>query len=191
MAQGTRIEQVAKMTASNTEKSRFTFFESYYESISCLPHDDQGDVYAALASYAFTGEDPQFEGSNAGWKQSIFLAIKPNIDASMKQSKTNSSNATKNDRASDEIKSSRKGKDRKRNTNLPLEEDSYSSASVGAAAAEAAPPEACPECGADLIKTETHTSDGRRFYRCERCGSEVVGDREDTKARFGKGSGFG
>ena len=191
------------MTAPNADISRFTFFGSYFEAISKLPDEHQGDFYKALVAYAFTGEEPDFDGADAWAMQALFLAIKPNIDASMKQSRTNASNAAKSDRENDrkndrmsdrkndEIKPSRKGKDRKRNSNLPLEEDSNSSASGGAVTAEAAPPEACPECGADLIKTETHTSDGRRFYRCNRCGSEVVGDREDYKTRFGIGAEYG
>ena len=61
----------------------FTFFESYYKAISTLPEEYQGDAYKAIAAYMFDGTEPSAE---SGLAYTIWLAIKPNLDKSIKRS---------------------------------------------------------------------------------------------------------
>ena len=65
----------------------FTFFESYYKAISTLPEECQGDAYKAIAAYMFDGTEPSAE---SGLAYTIWLAIKPNLDKSIKRSEAGS-----------------------------------------------------------------------------------------------------
>ena len=65
----------------------FTFFESYYKAISTLPEEYQGDAYKAIAAYMFDGTEPSAE---SGLAYTIWLAIKPNLDKSLKRSEAGS-----------------------------------------------------------------------------------------------------
>ena len=65
----------------------FTFFESYYKAISTLPEEYQGDAYKAIAAYMFDGTEPSAE---SGLAYTIWLAIKPNLDKSIKRSEAGS-----------------------------------------------------------------------------------------------------
>lgn len=71
----------------------FTFFESYYKAISTLPEEYQGDAYKAIAAYMFDGTEPSAE---SGLAYTIWLAIKPNLDKSLKRSEAGSKRSNEN-----------------------------------------------------------------------------------------------
>lgn len=73
------------------EAIKFTFFSSYYEAAKLLPESEQGDFLMGLLRYAFDGEEPSFSGA----AQIAFVLVKPNIDSSLKRTKTNTENARK------------------------------------------------------------------------------------------------
>jgi len=70
----------------------FTLYKSYYKSISAIRDDEIltkeqrneviADVFIGMCEYAFENKEPSF----AGIKESIFCAIKPNIDTSKSKS---------------------------------------------------------------------------------------------------------
>ena len=67
------------------EAKKFTFFSSYYDAAKLLPESEQGPFLMGLFAYAFEGAEPEFEGAAA----IAFVLVKPNIDASIKRTKTN------------------------------------------------------------------------------------------------------
>lgn len=68
-----QIRQVKKM-----ERDSFVFYRSFYEAIRRQPKKVQADIYNTIADYALNGTEPT-QASDA--VLSIFLLIKPQIDA--------------------------------------------------------------------------------------------------------------
>ena len=62
----------------------FTFWESYFASGNELSEEEESDLYRAIIRYAFLKEEPTFSGA----LRSVFNAVRPNIDLSVKRSKT-------------------------------------------------------------------------------------------------------
>ena len=59
----------------------FIFFSSYFEAIKELPVKQQGEVYKSIIEYAMEGKEPTLKGA----AKSVFVLIKPYIDASRKK----------------------------------------------------------------------------------------------------------
>lgn len=68
------------MTERDQQRKAFTFFESFYESVSILDDSDQDQFFGALVRYAFTGEYPDKMNP---YLHSLFILAKPNIDKSV------------------------------------------------------------------------------------------------------------
>ena len=62
----------------------FTFWESYFASGNELSKEEESDLYRAIIRYAFLKEEPTFSGI----LKSVFNAMRPNIDLSIKRSET-------------------------------------------------------------------------------------------------------
>ena len=62
----------------------FTFWESYFASGNELPEEEESALYRAIIRYAFLKEEPTF----TGFLKSVFNAMRPNIDLSIKRSET-------------------------------------------------------------------------------------------------------
>lgn len=62
-------------------RDSFRFFLSYYEAISCLPDEQQLEIYQALASYALYGNTPELSDV----ARAVFTLIKPVLDAANTQ----------------------------------------------------------------------------------------------------------
>ena len=60
------------------ERDSFVFYRSFYEAIRRQPKKVQADIYNTIADYALNGTEPT-QASDA--VLSIFLLIKPQIDA--------------------------------------------------------------------------------------------------------------
>lgn len=144
--------------------NKFSFFESFGEAAMELPDDQRLAFYDALVMYAFHGVEPEFTGIlKVAW-----ALAKPNIDTSIKRSKTNAENARKataettaktvakttakaNGKANAEAKPSKdKDMDRDKDRDMEMEADGKepsevpfqsARASVGAAAVRTAPPQ--------------------------------------------------
>lgn len=70
---------------------QLTFFESYFDAIEDFDDADRLALYDGLMRYVFRGEEPEFDGFKAtAWK-----LIRPNVDKSLKRSRTNRDNAAK------------------------------------------------------------------------------------------------
>ena len=63
------------------DRSKFSFFKSYYESFKDLPPEVVGIVVKAMGSYFFDGVEPKLDGL-AG---AVFSLIKPVLDSSKKK----------------------------------------------------------------------------------------------------------
>lgn len=63
-------------------REQFTFYRSFWESISILPKKDKLPILEAVISYALDGEEPAGL-SNA--QRACFLLIKPNLDSARKK----------------------------------------------------------------------------------------------------------
>jgi hypothetical protein len=59
----------------------FTFFRSFHEVLECLSNKSYKAVMSAIARYALDGETPELKG----FEKAIFLAIKPQLDASKRR----------------------------------------------------------------------------------------------------------
>ncbi|MDR2535106.1 MAG: DUF6291 domain-containing protein [Treponema sp.] len=59
----------------------FTFFRSFHEVLECLSNKSYRAVMSALSKYALDGEPPELKGA----EKAIFLAIKPQLDASKRR----------------------------------------------------------------------------------------------------------
>ena len=67
------------------DRPYFTFFKSYFEAINELDDKNaQLEIYQAICMYSLTEEIPEFESKTA---KAIFTAIKPTIEANIKQYK--------------------------------------------------------------------------------------------------------
>lgn len=70
---------------------QLTFFESYFDAIEDFDDEDRLALYDGIMRYVFRDEEPSFDGFKAtAWK-----LIRPNVDKSLKRSKTNRENASK------------------------------------------------------------------------------------------------
>lgn len=175
---------------------RFTMFDNWGEIFDELPDEDALALFRGMYRYAFKGVEPKFEKGSAlslTWK-----AIKPNIDSSGKAARNGGAKGSEktspkgsektpaetpekgSEKGPEETPSEqKKGKEREGRgkgggKNLPLEEDSFPTASGGAAAGEPAPPSAvdCPRCGVPMERTNAHRGDSALF-RCPLCAEEV------------------
>ncbi len=63
------------------ERNSFIFYRSFYESIRELPKDIQADVYDAICALALDGKEIEMSGI----AKSIFILIKPQIEANNKR----------------------------------------------------------------------------------------------------------
>lgn len=173
------------------EVNKFSFFESFGEAAAVLPDEQRLAFYDALVAYAFRGEEPDFDGIlKVAW-----ALARPNIDSSIKRSKTNSENArkakaettakttakavakttAKTKPSKDMDKDKDKDRDMDKEEFVPLERTNSSDncASAATAAAGAAPPPRkeskpfCPMCDTPVWK---NTQTGR--YRCGTCFDE-------------------
>lgn len=70
---------------------QLTFFESYFDAIEDFDDADRLALYDGLMRYVFRGEEPEF----GGFKATAWKLIKPNVDKSLKRSRTNRDNAAK------------------------------------------------------------------------------------------------
>ena len=67
------------------DRPYFTFFKSYFEAVRELENrEDQLDTLMAICEYSLTEEEPEIRSKVA---RAIFTAIKPTIDANIKQYK--------------------------------------------------------------------------------------------------------
>ena len=62
-------------------RSQFVFSETYWEAIKDLPTKDRHNILDAILGYAFEGTEPNLTGVS----KSIFLLIRPSLDASLKK----------------------------------------------------------------------------------------------------------
>ena len=67
------------------------FYRSFYEAIKDLPDDVQGRICNAIMKYGLDGEEPALEGV----EKSIFVLIKPQIDANNRRKETGKENGRK------------------------------------------------------------------------------------------------
>ena len=63
-----------------TRKS-FVFYWTFFEATKDLPYEDKCEVIYAIIEYALTGKEPDLDG----YLKSIFLVVKPQIDANNKR----------------------------------------------------------------------------------------------------------
>ena len=72
-----------------TAPTKMAFFASYYEAALMLPPERQGAFVMAILAYAFDGVEPDFDGAEA----LAFVLVRPNVDSSLRRSRTNADNA--------------------------------------------------------------------------------------------------
>lgn len=152
--------------------NKFSFFASFYEAAQDLDDEKRLAFYDAITSYAFAGEEPDFEGVMS----TIWKLAKPNIDSSVngqraggkggrpKKGNPPSKPPVKTTPETDMDMDRDKEKDREMEMDAleidPLDRSiSNAGAPVGAAAADAAPTGAkahgkprCPLCKAPLFR---------------------------------------
>lgn len=180
--------------------NKFSFFASFYEAAQDLDDELRLAFYDAMASYAFTGREPDFSGVMS----TIWKLTKPNIDSSINGQKTGSKGGRpKKDNpplkppvetTSETDMDMDRDMEKDRDTEMDaLEIDpsdqsiSNASASGAAAAAEAAPPAAKgntnPKCqmpGCDgWLMFDVKT--GR--FRCSKCRSTFAANEAVTAPR--------
>ena len=157
--------------------SKFSFFASFYEAAQDLDDEKRLAFYDAMASYAFTGEEPDFSGVMS----TIWKLTKPNIDSSINGQRTGGKGGRPkkdNSPLKPPVKTHAET-DRDMDGDGDGELDaleidpkdqsiSNASASVGAAAAGAEPPAAkgpsCPECGSPMRYDES-----AMLWLCSEC----------------------
>ena len=67
------------------DRKQFTFYESFFDAISCIPSkEDRADAYEAIAGYALKGEEPP-DGISP-MVRAIYLLAKPTLDTSRQKS---------------------------------------------------------------------------------------------------------
>ncbi len=66
----------------SAERSQFTFYRSYYESIKELPKKAQTSVLLAVCAYALDNEEPKLTGTASA----VFKLIRPTLDTARKKS---------------------------------------------------------------------------------------------------------
>lgn len=169
------------------EVSKISFFRSFWDAAKDLDEAERLMFYDAIGNYAFAGIDPNFASASLriAWK-----LAKPNITSSIldqARGKTGGrpSKTKDKDKAETNAKSQAetpvktpvktpaetdKDKDRNRKRDRDMEEGKFvplertnfpSSASAATAAAMAAPPPRCPECGGAM----RYDSQGK-LWRC-------------------------
>ena len=71
----------------------FVFFQSYYESISCLKTNKAKLLlFESICKYALYGEEPEQLPAEV---KGVFISVRPNIDSSIKRRKASVSNGKK------------------------------------------------------------------------------------------------
>lgn len=99
------------------DRPYFTFFKSYFEAINELDDKNaQLEIYQAICMYSLTEEIPKFESKTA---KAIFTAIKPTIEANIKQYK----NGTKPKASQTEAKPKPKASQRRTNKEKEKEKE--------------------------------------------------------------------
>lgn len=68
------------------QRDLFTFYRSFYESLTYLKLEEKAKIYDAICNYALNGAIPSLDNA----LQSIFILIKPNLDASRKRAENGS-----------------------------------------------------------------------------------------------------
>ena len=64
------------------ERESFIFYKSFFDAIALLEKKDEiADIFLAILGYAFSGKEPDLKGH----LKSIFLVVKPQIDANNKR----------------------------------------------------------------------------------------------------------
>lgn len=66
------------------ERESFVFYRSFYEAIKDLPRDVQSEIYTAIMEYGLYGRETEQLKPIA---RSIFMLVKPQIDANFKRFK--------------------------------------------------------------------------------------------------------
>lgn len=89
------------MPEEKEERKGFVFYKSFYEAVQELELEEQAQIYNAIAEYSLYGKEPELKGA----LKSIFLLIKPNIDASTKRYDSKVKNGSKGGRPSKTINS--------------------------------------------------------------------------------------
>lgn len=69
----------------------FTFFKSYYESLSDLDPDSRLHLYDAIFAYAFEGKNSEL----SGLESVVFRLIRPTIDKSISKYRNSVKNGRK------------------------------------------------------------------------------------------------
>ena len=67
---------------NDIKRDGFTFFKSFYECVSDFPTEEQALLYRYIIEYALLDKDPTIENV---YLNSLFKAIRPNIDSSIKR----------------------------------------------------------------------------------------------------------
>ena len=73
------------------ERNQFTFYRSFWEAAKALPAKDRNAVLNAICSYALDGEEPGLSGVQA----SIFILIRPTLDASARKAENGAAGGSK------------------------------------------------------------------------------------------------
>ncbi len=171
-------------------------FDNYHAGASLLSESEQDAFYGAVMRYAFEGKEPDFDGISAA----VWATIKDFIDKSIQGqgngSKGGNGRGNKNpekDTAKTESETGHEKGSVKGGSKTPSENQkkrierngkenlegffSNSSASDGAAVADATPPSAmeCPTCGVPMERTNARVSGtDRHYWRCPLCATEVA-----------------
>lgn len=66
------------------DRESFVFYETFIESVECLPSDRQNDFIRAIINYGLFGIEPEYEGAEKG----MWLCIKNGIDDCKERRKT-------------------------------------------------------------------------------------------------------
>ena len=63
------------------QRDSFIFYRSFFEAINNLDYENQGKIYHAICSYNFDQNEPEFSGIC----QTVWILIKPQLDANIKR----------------------------------------------------------------------------------------------------------
>jgi len=96
---------------NDIKRDGFTFYRSFYESVSDFEIEDQKELYRYIIEYALLDINPSIDNK---FLNSIFKLIKPNIDSSIKKYDQRIAN---NQKRSEKAKESRSKNPKKSRTN--------------------------------------------------------------------------
>jgi hypothetical protein len=103
------------------DRPYFTFFRSYFDAVLELEDEkDKLETLMAICSYSLTGEPPEIESKVA---RAIFTAIKPTIDANIKQYKNGTKAKRKPNGSQTEANSKPNGSEPQTNKDKDKEKD--------------------------------------------------------------------